>query len=120
MKSIEEKLFKFMDARDWTNLKPSDLAKSISIESAELLEIFQWNNPDLEEVKEDNKKLEKIKEELADVFIYAFDLAILLNIDVKKIILDKIEKIDKKYPAELMKKDKKLTQYASIKKNHRN
>jgi len=107
MKNIESEIHKYLAERGWDKLCPSDLAKSICIEAAELLEIFQWTNIGLEETKQDTDKMEKIKEELADVFIYAFDMAVLLGLDTEQIIKDKIEYVKKKYPAELMRKNAK-------------
>ena len=71
-----------------------DLAISISLESSELLELFQWKSSEATV----SEKLPQIKEELADVFIYAFMLADNLNLDVEKIIADKIVVNSKKYP----------------------
>lgn len=102
MKDIKNRIKKYLTERKWDDLKPADIAKSISIESGELLEIFQWENKTLKEIKKDTKTVDKIKEELADVFIYAFDMAVLLDVDPKKIILKKLDYIDKKYPVELM------------------
>ena len=67
MKKYEKHVRKYLEERDWDKLRPADLAKSISIEAAELLELFQWTNQSLAEVKKDKEKLEKIKHELADV-----------------------------------------------------
>ena len=86
MKNIESIIYQYLVERGWDKLRPSDLAKSISIEAAELLEIFQWVSMDIKETKQDSKKMEEIKKELADIFIYAFDMAILLGIDTEKII----------------------------------
>ena len=82
-------------------LRPGDLSKSIAIESGELLEIFQWDNPELEAVKADPVRLGKVKKKLADVLIYGIELSTLLGLDTKQIILDKIEKAKEKYPADL-------------------
>ena len=107
MKNIESEIYQYLAERGWDKLRPSDLAKSICIEAAELLEVFQWSSPNIEETKKDAKKMEEVKKELADVFIYAFDMAVLLGIDTKKIIKDKLEQVKKKYPAELMRKNAK-------------
>lgn len=104
MKLLQQKIKKFLKDRSWDQLRPSDLAKSISIESSELLELFQWSNPSLNDVKKDKEKVNEIKKELADVLIYCLDLATLLNIDVEEIIKNKLEIITKKYPADKMKK----------------
>jgi dCTP diphosphatase len=125
MKEIENEIEKYLKERGWDNLRPGDLAKSISIESGELLELFQWNNPTSEEVKKDKQKLSEIKKELADVLIYCFDLSVTLGIDTKTIILEKLKHVKKKYPAKLMKqrKDRKPGKledlYWKIKKEYR-
>ncbi|MCQ2551289.1 MAG: nucleotide pyrophosphohydrolase [Clostridia bacterium] len=92
MEKIIEELKKFNEERDWDQFHtPENLAKSIAIESGELLECFQWNN--------DYDK-DDVCEELADVFSYCFMLADKLDVDVETIILDKLEKTKKKYPVE--------------------
>lgn len=109
MKKYEKKIEEYLKERDWDNLKPGDIAKSISIESSELLEIFQWTNPSLKEVKADKNKIDQIKKELADVLLYCLDMSVLLKLDTGKILLDKLEKVKQKYPANLFKsKNKKL------------
>ena len=107
MKNIESEIYQYLTERGWDKLRPSDLAKSICIEAAELLEVFQWSSISIKETKQDQKKMEEIKKELADVFIYAFDMAVLLGIDTERIIKDKLEQVKKKYPAELMRKNAK-------------
>lgn len=100
MKESEEiinALLKFRNERDWEQFhNPKDLALAISIESAELLELFLWKNPE-------DANLTKIKDELADVFAYAFLLAEKYKLDVKEIVLDKIKKNGEKYPIEMAK-----------------
>lgn len=92
-KKIIERINNFNKDRNWDQFHSGDnLAKSISIEAAELLELFQWNN----EVKD--KSL--LSEELADIFIYSIQLAEAYNLDITKIINDKLEKNEKKYPIE--------------------
>ncbi|MDO8499721.1 MAG: MazG-like family protein [bacterium] len=124
MKDLEQKISKYLQARGWDNLRPADLAKSIMIEGAELLELFQWQNLSLLEIKKDKKKLAEIKKELADVFIYALDMSVLLGFDTEKIVKNKLTEISKKYPAKLMKNNKKQepgteSKYWEIKKLHR-
>ncbi|MFA6585694.1 MAG: nucleotide pyrophosphohydrolase [Candidatus Paceibacterota bacterium] len=103
MKKLEKESKNFLTERGWHKLKPSDLAKSISIESAELLELFQWTNPSLEDVKKDKEKISEIKKELADVFLYSIYMSVLLGFDTKKIILDKLEYARKKFPPSIVK-----------------
>ena len=126
MKNIEIEIRKYLDERGWDKLRPSDLAKSICIEAAELLELFQWTSLNIEETKKDKEKIKQIKEELADVLIYALDMAVLLNLDTEQIIKDKLEHIKNKFPAELMRKNAKKDSgsgtdplYLEIKKKYR-
>lgn len=125
MKKYEKVIKEYLKERSWDNLRPGDIAKSISIESSELLELFQWTNPTLEEVKKDKEKLEQIKKELADVMTYCFNMSVLLKLDTGKILLDKIAQVKKKYPAHLFKNRDKNTDagsekiYWKIKKAHR-
>lgn len=126
MEELEKKIYIFLKVRGWDNLRPSDLAKSIIIEGAELLELFQWENLSLEEVKKNKEKMEEIKKELADVLIYAIQMSVLLGLDTKKIVNDKLNHVSKKYPAKLMKKKAKKesgsgedSEYWRIKKAHR-
>lgn len=123
MKDLETKVLKHLKARKWDNLRPVDLAKSIMIEGAELLELFQWENLSLEEVKKNKEKLSDIKKELADVLIYCLEMSVLLELDTKKIINQKLTLVAKKYPAKLMRKrksDSGSEDYLRIKKEYRN
>ena len=125
MKKYEDEIRQYLEDRNWHNLRPGDLAKSISIEAAELLELFQWTNQSLEEVKKDKEKMEQIKKELADVLTYCLDMSVLLKFDTGQIILDKLEKIKAKYPAHLFKERGEDIEpgseevYWQIKKEHR-
>ena len=125
MKDLEKKVYKHLKDRNWHNLRPSDLAKSIMIEGAELLELFQWENLSLEEIKKDKEKLEEIKKELADVMLYCFEMSVLLDLDTKKIINKKLAHVQKKYPAKLMRESSKEpgasgdSHYWRIKKEYR-
>lgn len=125
MKKYEKHIRQYLEDRNWHNLRPADIAKSISIESAELLELFQWTNQSLDEVKKDKEKMEQIKKELADVLTYCFDMSVLLGFDTGKILLDKLEKVKLKYPAHLFKDRENEVDagseeiYWKIKKEHR-
>ncbi|WP_456279070.1 nucleotide pyrophosphohydrolase [Bacillus sp. AK128] len=97
IKHLINKINKFRDERNWRQYhNPKDLAISISIEAAELLEDFQWINS--EDALKTNK--ENIREEIADVLIYSFMLCSDLGLDVKEIVEEKIVKNGKKYPLE--------------------
>jgi NTP pyrophosphatase (non-canonical NTP hydrolase) len=92
MKEVIEEIRAFNKNRDWDKFhSPENLAKSIAIESGELLECFQWNS--------DFDKSD-VCEELADVMNYCLILADKLNVDIESIILEKIEKTKEKYPVE--------------------
>lgn len=94
IESIIATLSKFTEERDWDQFhNPKDLALAISIEANELLELFLWKNAE-------DADIDKVKDELADVFAYAFLLANKYQLDVEQIILDKIDKNVKKYPVE--------------------
>jgi NTP pyrophosphatase (non-canonical NTP hydrolase) len=91
---IIQALLKFRNERDWEQFhNPKDLALAISIESAELLELFLWK-------KAEDANTEKVKEELADIFSFAFLLADKYGFDVKEIVLDKIKTNGEKYPVD--------------------
>ena len=95
IEEITNKLIEFRNERDWEQFHDSkNLAAAISIEAAELNELFLWK--DVKESEKINK--EKIKEELADILAFALLLANKHKFDVKKIVLEKIKKNGKKYP----------------------
>ena len=120
MKNLEKEIVVYLHERGWDTMTPSDMAKSISIEAAELLEVFQWDNTDIIGTKTDEARMAKIKEELADVFIYCLDMAVLLEIDSETIIREKLEHNRKKYPAKEMAHNKGHERYLEIKKRYRN
>lgn len=92
MKELIEEIDKFNKERDWDQFhSPENLAKSISIEAGELLECFQWNN---------NFNKDEVCEELADVFTYCIMMAEKLGVDLKEIILKKLDNTRKKYPVD--------------------
>ena len=83
----------FTTDRDWDQFHtPSNLAKSICIEAAELLECFQWSDTEYD--------LEHVKEELADVIVYCQDLADKLGLDVDEIVNMKMTQNERKYPVD--------------------
>lgn len=105
MQAFEEDIRKHLAERGWDRLRPSDLAKSIMIEGAELLEVFQWSNQPAEEVKADAQMMESIRKELADVMIYCFEMAVTLGIDVEDALRTKLAKVAEKYPVEIFNPD---------------
>ncbi len=92
-----EKILQFRDGRNWKQFhNPKDMAISINLEASELLEIFQWSGEDTQ----CTGKYGKIREELADVLIYCILMADICNLDIDKIINEKLVCNEKKYPVE--------------------
>jgi dCTP diphosphatase len=97
---VRRTLRNFAAERDWEKFhSPKNLSIALAVEAAELLEIFQWlSDRQADEVVVDAKIMQRVREELADVFIYSIRLADRLNIDVGQAIADKIAKNAVKYP----------------------
>ena len=91
---------KFVHDRAWEKYhNPKDVAEAICIEAAELLEVFQWASPDdTTSWKNMPSKLERVREELADVFIYCLSIANVMDIDITEAVASKIKQNEKKYP----------------------
>ncbi len=88
-----DRIRRFTEDRDWDQFhSPENLAKSIVIEAAELLECFQWSDSEYD--------LHHVKEELADVIVYVQDLLDKLGLDADEIVNMKMEQNEKKYPVE--------------------
>ena len=88
-----DRIRRFTEDRDWEQFhSPANLAKSIVIEAAELLECFQWDN--------DNYNLQDVKEELADVLVYCQNLADKIGVDPDEIINMKMDQNEAKYPVD--------------------
>ncbi|MDW3650871.1 MAG: nucleotide pyrophosphohydrolase [Bacteroidia bacterium] len=94
LEKLQQKLIDFRNERDWKQFhNGKDLALALSIEAAELNELFLWKDPS-------EVDLPKLKEELADVFAYAFLMADCYGLDVEKIVEEKIVKNGIKYPVD--------------------
>lgn len=94
IKQITDALLRFRDERDWEQFhNPKDLALALNVEAGELLEIYLWKNYD-------QADRQKVRQELADVFAFAFLLAEKYGFDVKEIVLEKINSNNEKYPVE--------------------
>lgn len=98
----------FIEARDWDQFhRPENLAKSISIEAAELLELYQWGGtPDQS----------RVEEELADVVTYCIHLANKLGVDLDDIVMSKLAQTEQKYPVHLAKG--RMTKYTKLALDH--
>ena len=92
-----QRVLRFRDDRDWRQFHtPKDLAISMSLEAAELLELFQWSGTDLE----CREKLPQLREELADVLSYCILLADVCGLDLDEIMNEKVDKNEAKYPVD--------------------
>ena len=113
MEDTIAKIRKFRDERDWLQFHdPKNLAASISIEAAELLELFQWRHGE-EALRHARENKERVSEEIADVAIYLIELADVVGIDLLKAIDDKLAKNAVKYPVE--KSRGRITKYTDLK-----
>lgn len=94
LEELRQAIVKFTQERDWDQFhNGKDLALALSIEAAELNEAFLWK--DASEVN-----LQKVKEELADIFNYAILIADKYDLDIKQIVLEKLKRNAEKYPVE--------------------
>lgn len=94
LEELRQAIVKFTQERDWDQFhNGKDLALALSIEAAELNEAFLWKDAS-------KVNVEKVKEELADIFNYAILIADKYDLDIKQIVLDKIRRNDEKYPVE--------------------
>ena len=94
IKNLTEKIKQFNKDRDWDQFhNPKDLAMALNIESSELLELFLWK-------RNEDVNIEKVKHELADVFMYALNIADKFDLDITDIVNEKIAINATKYPIE--------------------
>ena len=100
MTELSRRVASFVDERDWNQFHtPKDVAVSLSIEAAELLEQFQWRtNKEIETLLNDDKYCQAIRDELADVLIYLVIIARRLDVDLVQAALDKLERNRERYP----------------------
>ena len=100
LSDITRRINEFRDARDWKQFhNPKDMALSISIEAAELMEQFQWKN-EAEYAGQIENNREAVADEMADVAICLFELTDLMKMDLGEEMLRKLEKNAAKYPAQ--------------------
>lgn len=99
LRAIADRIAAFAKERDWERFhSPKNLAMSVAIEAAELMEVFQWHDPTLDEVTEEERA--RAAEELADVMNYSIHLADRLGIDLEEALDAKMDRNAEKYPAE--------------------
>lgn len=113
LEELKNKVKEFCEERDWDQFhNPKELAIGISTEANELLQIFRFKSEeDMKKVMSSDKRIE-VEEELADVLYFVLRFAQMNNIDLSSAVSNKIEKNDKKYPAEKVKgSNKKYNEY---------
>jgi len=112
LRALQQRLAAFAAARDWEQFhSPKNLAMALSVEAAELVEEFQWLT-EAESKALDAERRERVRLELADVFIYLLRLADRLDVDLMRAADDKIVLNERKYPADRVRGDsRKYTEY---------
>jgi NTP pyrophosphatase (non-canonical NTP hydrolase) len=110
MEELKTRIKEFINERDWEQYHaPKNLAMALSVETAEIMEIFQWKETSADLTADER---EALRQEIGDVLVYLLELADKYNIDVIKAATDKLILNQKKYPAEMVKgKAKKYTEY---------
>lgn len=94
LEELRKEIVQFTQDRDWDQFhNGKDLALALSIEAAELNEAFLWK-------KASDVNIDKVKEELADIFNYAILIADKYDLDIKQIVLDKLRRNAEKYPVD--------------------
>lgn len=97
VKELRDLVNAFVEERNWRQFHtPKSLSMSVAIEAAELMELFQWSDPEL--LGED--QLTRVREELADVIIYCLAMANVLEIDITRALREKVAANGSKYPVE--------------------
>jgi len=98
---FQKKIINFRDKRNWKQFhNPKDLAVSLLLEAAELIEHFQWKSEQEIQQHVKSEKAQELKEEVVDVLWYVLLIAHELNMDLEKEFLRKLRKNEKKYPVE--------------------
>jgi NTP pyrophosphatase (non-canonical NTP hydrolase) len=102
LNKLNNKIKKFAKQRDWEIYHtPKNLSMALSVEVSELVEIFQWlTSEESYELKTNNNKMEQVRDEVADIFVYLIRICDILNIDLENAVNLKIEKNALKYPVD--------------------
>jgi NTP pyrophosphatase (non-canonical NTP hydrolase) len=109
IKKLEDKYEEFKKERNWEKFhQPKNIAMSITIESSELMELFQWkDNVDIEKIRNDEDLMSEIREELADIILYSLSMTQRLDIDIEDAVEEKLyenkERFDEETAAEMSK-----------------
>jgi dCTP diphosphatase len=114
VEKINEAVTQFIEEREWDQFHSiKNLSMALSVETSELLEIFQWLKESESNLTKDNPDLKaKVAEEIADIFIYLMRIAIKSGVNIEEAALNKIKKNADKYPASQVRgSSKKYTEY---------
>lgn len=114
LQKLNADIEQFVSERDWNQFHSvKNLSMALSVESSELLEIFQWmKESDSNLVKNDPKIMQKVEDEVADVFVYLMRIISKTDIDLEKVVRAKMKKNAEKYPADKVKgNSKKYNEY---------
>ena len=112
---LEERINKFSKERDWDQFHSiKNLTMALSVESSELVEIYQWISEEESNDKSNEKIMQKTKDELADILIYLIRISSKLDIDLEAAVLSKMEQNELKYPVDKSKgNSKKYTEFSN-------
>lgn len=114
LQAIKDTVAEYQAERGWDTLSPRNLAMSIVIEAAELMEHFQWGDENIV------KQRPSMADELADILTYCVEFALATDIDMGTAFYSKLERVKRKYPATIFNPDNKSTEaYYKIKAEHR-
>ncbi len=103
IEDLQKRIREFVKERDWEKFhSPKNLAVSLALEAAELLEAFQWTDPSYEEISSDEELLQRVREELADIPIYLLNLFDRLAVSPVEATREKILANADRYPAEVV------------------
>lgn len=110
---LQQKVDDFSRQRDWEKFHtPKNLTMALTVEAAELMEIFQWQENAKDMAEFSDKKRQAVEHEVADIFIYLLRFCSVSGIDLLRAAEDKLKLNAEKYPAELVKgKSEKYTEY---------
>lgn len=102
LEKIKAELKIFSSDREWDQFHSvKNLSMALSVECSELLEIFQWmSEEDSNQIKNNPEKLQNVRDEMADIFVYLLRLSEKLNIDLELAVTEKMIKNAEKYPVE--------------------
>jgi NTP pyrophosphatase (non-canonical NTP hydrolase) len=114
LEKLKSEIEKFSHDRDWDQFHSiKNLSMALSVESSELLEIFQWQTEEeSNSVKNNPQLLAKVEDEVADIFVYLLRIISKTNIDLEQAVLNKLQKNAEKYPVDLSRGNaKKYTEF---------